>query len=160
MWREHALETARVLSEINPDFIRVRTLTINSQMPLHAEVENGSFVRETDEEIVEEERLLIEHLECNSNFVSDHTSNLLQEIEGKLPQDKEKLLAIIARFQALSPSERANFRVGRRLGIYNQLDDLGDMSRYQEVEQVLARLSRDGGEVDEETIYSLMERFI
>ncbi len=159
MWREHALQTARVLSEINPDFIRVRTLTINNRMPLYAEVENGNFIRETDEEIVEEERLLIEHLECNSNFVSDHTSNLLQEIEGKLPQDKEKLLAIIARFQALSPGERANFRIGRRLGIYGQLDDLGDMSRHKEVERVVAELGH-GGEVDEEMIYSLMERFI
>jgi len=25
MWREHAIETARVLSQIDPDFIRVRT---------------------------------------------------------------------------------------------------------------------------------------
>ena len=36
MWREHAVQSARVLSEINPDFIRVRTLSVNKRMPLTA----------------------------------------------------------------------------------------------------------------------------
>ncbi len=159
MWREHAIETARVLSEINPDFIRVRTLTINSRMPLHNEIDNGSFIRAKDEEILEEERLLLEHLECHSNYISDHVTNLLQEIEGQLPQDKEKMLAIISRFQALSPQERADFRVGRRIGIYNQLDDFNDIRRREVVEQVMHNLSQDN-EIDEKTIYSLMEGFI
>jgi len=35
MWREHAAETARVLNQINPDFIRVRTLKVLKTMPLH-----------------------------------------------------------------------------------------------------------------------------
>jgi len=159
MWREHAVATARVLNEIAPDFIRVRTLTINSRMPLHNEIDNGSFIRAKDEEILEEERLLLEHLECHSNYISDHITNLLQEIEGQLPQDKEKMLAIISRFQALSPQERADFRVGRRIGIYNQLDDFNDIRRRGVVEQVMHNLSQDN-EIDEKTIYSLMEGFI
>ena len=160
MWREHALETARVLNEINPDFIRVRTLTVTERMPLHKEIENGDFVRSTDEEIIEEERLLIENLECQSNFVSDHITNLLQEIEGKLPQDKEKMLAIISRFQALTPEQRTKFKIGRRIGIYSRLDDLNDLRRYEVVERVVNRLGQDGNELDEKTVYSLMERFI
>jgi len=133
MWRQHAIQTARVLNEIDPDFIRVRTLTINDRMPLYNELENGNFIRSTDEEILEEEKLFIEHLECHANYVSDHITNLLQEIEGKLPQDKEKMLASIDRFQALSPEERTNFRVGRRVGVYNQLDDLYDSGKRQAV---------------------------
>ena len=160
MWREHATQTARVLNEIDPDFIRVRTLTINNGMPLHDEVENGNFIRATDEEILEEERLLIEHLECHSNYVSDHISNLLQEIEGKLPQDKRKMLASIDRFQALPSEERTNFRIGRRFGIYNHLDDLFDLPRRQAVEKVLHRLSQGSNQVDDKTIYTLMEGFI
>jgi len=160
MWREHAIHTAKVLNEINPDFIRIRTLAINKRMPLWNEVESGNFVRQTDEEIVEEEKLLIEHLECSSNFVSDHVTNLLQEIEGKLPQDKEKMLAIINRFQSLVPEERANFRLGRRIGVYNQLDDLADERRNEVVEQVRNKLSQDGNEVGEETMYNLMQGFI
>jgi histone acetyltransferase (RNA polymerase elongator complex component) len=160
MWREHATETARVLNIIDPDFIRVRTLTINNIMPLYAEVKGGNFVRLTDEEIVGEERLLIENLECHSNFVSDHITDLLQEVEGKLPGDKGKMLASIDRFLALTPEEKTVFKVGRRAGVYGGLDDLNDPRRRQVVEQIMDRLSQDGGGVAEETIYALMERFI
>ena len=160
MWREHAIETARVLNEIDPDFIRVRTLTINNRMPLYNEVENGNFVRATDEEILDEERLLIEHLECHSNYVSDHITNLLQEINGELPRDKEKMLACLDRFQALTPEERTNFKIGRRVGIYSQLDDLYDVHRRQVVEQVIHRFSQGSNQVDDKTIYALMEGFI
>lgn len=160
MWREHATETARVLNKINPDFIRVRTLTINNRMPLYDEIEKGNFIRATDEAILEEEKLLIEHLECHSNFVSDHITNLLQEIEGKLPRDKERMLAAINRFQALSAEEQANFKVGRRTGIYSQLDDLYDSHKHEAVDQIVSQLSRGSNEVDQKTIYALMERFI
>ena len=160
MWQEHAIETARVLNEIDPDFIRVRTLAINDRMPLYSEIENGDFVRLSDEEIVTEEKLLIEHLECHSNFASDHITNLLQEIEGKLPRDKEKMLAVINRFQALSPEERANFRIGRRVGAYTALDDLSDSGRREAVEQIMQRLKRGGDEVDEKTVQSITEGFI
>jgi histone acetyltransferase (RNA polymerase elongator complex component) len=160
MWREHATETARVLNEINPDFIRVRTLTIKEGMPLYDEANNGTFVRATDEEIIEEEKLLIENLECQSNFISDHITNLLQELEGKLPQDKEKMLATIARFQSLSAEEKQNFKLGRRLGIYEGLDDLDNSFKHDSVERAIEKLNQDGRQVDEELIYSLMERFI
>jgi radical SAM superfamily enzyme YgiQ (UPF0313 family) len=160
MWREHATETARVLNEIDPDFIRVRTLTIKQGMPLYDEVKNGNFLRATDEEIVEEEKLLLEHLDCHSYFVSDHITNLLQEIEGKFPEDKEKMLATIARFQSLSPEERHNFRVGRRVGIYEQLDDLNNPRKHKVTEHAIQKFGGDGGQVEEEKIYSLMERFI
>jgi len=160
MWREHATETAKVLNEIAPDFIRVRTLTVNKRMPLHNEVENGNFVRATDEQIIEEEKLLIEQLECNSNYVSDHITNLLQEIEGRLPQDKKKMLATIDRFQSLSPEEKHNFIVGRRLCIYSQLDDLYNSGKRKAVEQFIRQFSQGSNRVDEKTIYSLMEGFI
>ncbi|MFC2022614.1 radical SAM protein [Chloroflexota bacterium] len=159
MWREHALETARVLSEIDPDFIRVRTLTINNQMPLYDEIQAGNFIRATDETIVAEERLLIENLDCHSNFVSDHITNLLQEIDGKLPQDKERMLEIIDRFQALSPEEQTNFKVGRRAGIYNGLDDLADTKRHEIADRMVNRI-RQGSEPLDDILYAMMERFI
>jgi biotin synthase-like enzyme len=160
MWREHATETAKVLSQIDPEFIRVRTLTIKEGMPLYDEIKNGNFVRATDEEIVEEEKLLLQNLDCHSYFVSDHITNLLQEIEGKLPDDKEKMLATIARFQSLSAEEKHNFRVGRRVGIYSKLDDLDNSHQHRLVEHAIEKLSGDGKQVADETIYTLMERFI
>ncbi|MFH1032399.1 MAG: radical SAM protein [Chloroflexota bacterium] len=159
MWREHAIETARVLNEINPDFIRIRTLRLNSRIPLLDEIEKGNFTRLTDEETVEEERLLIENLECTSNFVSDHISNLLQEVEGKLPEDKGKMLAIIDEFRALSPEEKINFRVGRRMGIYVRLDDLQNPGKRQSVNDVLQRLKRAGRQIDE-AIDTLVEGYL
>ncbi len=160
MWREHAIETARVLNEISPDFIRIRTLSVSPGLLMHADVESGDFTRTTDEEMIEEERLLIEHLECHSSYVSDHIANLLQEVEGKLPEDKEKMLAVIDRFQALSPEERTNFRIGRRARIYTYLDELNDSHKHQAVEQIVDRLSQGSHEIDEEMVHNLMKGFI
>ena len=160
MWREHALETARVLNEIDPDYIRLRTLTVQPRMLLHEDVENGSFVRATDEEIVEEIKLLIENLKCQSNIVSDHMMNLLPEIEGKLPEDKEKMLAVIGRFQSLPPRERDNYKLGRRLGIYSRLDDLNNTGTHEEVDRMIEGLGKNGESVSDELLYGLMERYV
>lgn len=160
MWREHALETARVLNEINPAFIRFRTLTIQPRMLLHNDVLSGAFVRSSDEEIVEEEKLLIENLTCSSEVVSDHMINLLPDVEGKLPGDKEKMLSVINRFQSLSPDERDNFKLGRRLGMYNSLDDLADAALHEEVSGAVKRLRGDGGGVSDELLFSLIERYV
>jgi radical SAM superfamily enzyme len=85
MWEKHALETARVLNQIDPDFIRVRTLKVLRTMLLYQKIEKGEFTLMSDDEIVVEERVLIQHFEgIQSNFVSDHILNLLEEVEGKL----------------------------------------------------------------------------
>ncbi|MBI2832061.1 MAG: radical SAM protein [Chloroflexi bacterium] len=160
LWREHATETARVLNEIDPDFIRVRTLTVTGSMPLHEELESGSFIRASDERIIEEERLLIKSLTCRSHFVSDHVTNLLQEVEGKLPEDKERMLAVIDRFLALSSEEKTSFKIGRRLGIYTSLDDLDDSARRRAVAENINRLRNGNGLLDDKKLYALMEGFI
>ncbi len=160
MWREHAVETARVLNEIDPDFIRLRTLTIQPRMLLHKDVVSGDFIRATDEEIAAEIKLLIENLDCGSQIVSDHMMNLLPEVEGKLLDDKEKILAVISRFQALPPEERDNYKLGRRLGFYSKLDDLGDSMRHEEVKQVLGRIDRSEEGVFDDILFNLMERYV
>ena len=161
MWQEHAIETAKVLNEINPDYVRLRTLAITGDMILHREVESGNFVRLTDEPVLEEEKLFIQSLNCHSNLVSDHATNLLREIEGRLPAEKDRMLAVIDRFQALAPIERAIFRMGRRLGMYNKLDDLNDPNQSEAVERIMARLGQSGEQgLDENVVYELMERFI
>jgi len=160
MRHQHAIETARVLNEIRPDFIRPRTLVLVEGMPLFQAAQEGAFVRATDEEILEEERLLIENLNCPASFVSDHITNLLGEIEGKLPDDKARLLAIIDRYFALSEEERTNFRVGRRAGIYDSLDDLSRPAKRQTVGKIVSRLADSSGKVAEEVIYDMMKGFI
>jgi radical SAM superfamily enzyme len=157
---QHAKHTAAVLNEIDPEFIRTRTLTVNSQVPLSTDIETGRFIRATDEEILREERLFIEKLNVHSSFVSDHVSNLLPELEGKLPEDKNKLMAILDRFEALSVMEKANFMVGRRVGLYKNLADLEDSQRHELVEQIKFKLNQKDKKIDPKVIFKLMENFI
>lgn len=124
MSKEHVEQTARVLNEIEPDYIRLRTLEVREGMPLLHKLQEGDFELQTEDEVVEEIEALIERLDCRSELKSDHILNLLPEVEGKLPQDKEKMLAAINRYLALPPSERINFQLGRRAGYYERLDEL------------------------------------
>jgi hypothetical protein len=157
-WREHALKTAWVLNQIRPDYIRFRTLTIQPRMLLYNDVVSGEFVRSSDEEIVEEERLLIENLDCPVQIVSDHMINLLPEVEGKILEEQGKMLAIIDRFQSLQPQEKDIYKLGRRLGIINSLDDIANVNLRTQVDGVMARLGEDG--VSDELLFGLMERYV
>lgn len=99
---EHATASAKVINQIDPDFIRSRRLRVESNTPLDEKVESGEFVELTNKEIVREQRMFIESLEgITSNYVSDHMNNPLMELEGKLPKDKQKLLDIANRFLGL-----------------------------------------------------------
>ena len=161
MWREHATETAKVLNQINPDFIRVRTLKVLKTMPLYQKIEKGEFIPLNDDESVEEERLLIEHLGgITSTFVSDHLLNLLQEVEGKLPEEKEKMLKPIDRYLALPKEEKNNFRLGRRAGVYQSVEDLSKPELRNQVERVLKQIESERPGGIEKALSDLVESFI
>ena len=161
MGREHAIETAKVLNRINPDFIRVRTLKVLKEMPLHEKIEEGTFIPLTDDEVVEEERLLVEQLDgITSTFVSDHVLNLLEEVGGTFPEEKSKMLSVIDRYLALSPEKKINFRLGRRGGLYRSLDDLLSEERHKQVQTALERIETERPGAVEQVISDLMESFI
>lgn len=119
-WQEHAVETARVLNQINPDFIRIRTLTPQPGTPVFQWWNEGSFQMPTPETILKEQRKLIEELSVTSKYLSDHVSNYAG-INGNLPEDKTKMLSLIdTTLEKLSEDEdfRAdleNMRYLRRL---------------------------------------------
>ena len=161
MWKEHATETARVLNEIDPDFIRVRTLKVLQIMPLYRRMETGELELLTDDEIVAEERLLIENLDgIHSRFTSDHILNLLEELDGELPGAKQPMLDLIDRYLALDRSERENFRLGRRAGYYSSLEDLANPDRRARVDQIMRRIETERPGQFEQVISDLMESFI
>lgn len=121
----HAMGTARVLNEVNPDFIRVRSTSVRPDTPLFEKMTKGEFTPLTDEETVGELRLLIDNLSgIDSVIVSDHMMNLLQEVEGKLPDDKNHMLKVIDGFLNLSEEDKILFQVGSRLGIFRRLSDM------------------------------------
>jgi len=111
-WRNHALHTARVLNEVNPHYIRVRTLTIKEGMPLYQKRVSAEFEESSDTEKVREEQLLIQNLDVSSYFASDHSTNILMDVRGQLPEDKEAMLSIMERYLELSEVEQVNFRLG------------------------------------------------
>jgi radical SAM superfamily enzyme YgiQ (UPF0313 family) len=90
-WMEHALHTADALNRINPHFIRIRTLVVLPFTPLYEKMESGDFVEASPETVMKELRLFIENLNVDSEFLSDHVSNYT-DLNGKLPEEKEKLL--------------------------------------------------------------------
>ncbi|MBI4832850.1 MAG: radical SAM protein, partial [Candidatus Lindowbacteria bacterium] len=95
-WESHARESAAVLSAIDPDFIRVRTMTLIPGTPLYEAYERGEYKPPNILEMLMEERLLIECLNgISSEFHSDHVSNLVP-VFGKFMQDKAEMLETLA----------------------------------------------------------------
>ena len=148
-WRNHALHTARVLNEVNPDYVRVRTLTIKQGMPLYDRLVSGDFEESSDEEKVKEEQLLIQSLEVSSYFASDHSTNILMDVRGQLPEDKEAMLSIMDRYLRLSEEERVNFRLGtlfRYFGYepnYRSFEDFLLPARREAVTAVIENLEQE-----------------
>ena len=153
-WSEpHALETARVLSQINPAFIRIRSLIVRRGTPLYDMLEAGEFEQLTEDEVVDEIGLFIENLDCDSYVASDQMSNLLWEIEGKLPEEKGAMLKAINEYKAMLPAERLNLRLERRLRSYLAVYGRLDQSLNEKVQEAFESVRKDspdmGARVDE-----------
>ncbi|MEA3435716.1 MAG: radical SAM protein [Thermodesulfobacteriota bacterium] len=87
----HAKETAKVLNKIAPDFIRLRTFVPKINTPLLDDVQNGTFQMLGPHEVLEETLSLIKNIRVSSYVTSDHYTNYIN-IEGRLPDEKERLL--------------------------------------------------------------------
>jgi radical SAM superfamily enzyme YgiQ (UPF0313 family) len=103
-WREHATNSAGVLNAAKPDFIRLRTLTIQHTTPLDEKLKKGQFVLTPPLERLEEVKLFLETLDLNNCFLaSDHMTNYLwaentaiyKGVSGSLPGDKERMLETV-----------------------------------------------------------------
>jgi hypothetical protein len=159
--RDHALETARVLNAINPDFIRIRSLALPGGTGLREKWESGDFERPTDDEMVRELRLFIETLDgIQSYLASDHILNLLEELEGRLPEDKPYLLEVIDRYLDLPDDERLLFQLGRRLGLFRNLSNLEEPGPRARAVQLREKVVAQFGDDLEEAIRTLAERYI
>jgi radical SAM superfamily enzyme YgiQ (UPF0313 family) len=93
-WQEHALGSARVLSEAPPDFVRLRTFIPSTGTPWHRRWQEGRLTLLSPFEALAETRLLIENLSGPTLLLSDHVSNFLN-LQGKLPDHRDKLLSQI-----------------------------------------------------------------
>ncbi len=119
-WQRHILETAKVINDTEPEFVRIRRLWLygcdtpfsGPESPLLKEIRAGAFIPQTPEGSVLELKLLLENLDNISTcIVCDHHNNYVH-VSGCINEDKEDMLAEIDSFLALPASKReAHYQV-------------------------------------------------
>lgn len=96
LWEEHALETAQIVSAINPTFLGALTLMIVPGTPLDKKIKQGEFKLLDTKGVLNELKLLLENANLhNCIFRSNHASNYLP-LRGILNQDRKHLLQVIS----------------------------------------------------------------
>lgn len=95
MSASHARDTARILTDVDPDFAGVLTVMIVPGTPLHEEARSGSFVLPGTFELLEELGIIVSGSRfSNCFFTANHASNYLP-IRARMPQDREQVLRLI-----------------------------------------------------------------
>ena len=96
LWREHAVDTARAVSEMNPDYLGLLTLMVEHGTPLEQWVRDGSFTLLTAPEVLKETELFLRHVDSEGTvFRANHASNYLT-LKGTLNGDRDALLSQLA----------------------------------------------------------------
>ena len=89
----HALETARLLTEIDPEYAGALTLTLVPGTPLYQQWQKRNFMPISPINTLRELKTVVENSSfTNCFFSSMHASNYLS-IRGTLPQDKARMIA-------------------------------------------------------------------
>jgi radical SAM superfamily enzyme YgiQ (UPF0313 family) len=126
-WQEHALNSARVLNPIRPDFIRLRTLTLQNGTPLKEKLLKGEFSIITPLERLKEVKLFLESLDLKDCYLaSDHLTNYLwagnnifyRGVAGSLPHDKEEMLRVVQ--QAIEFVESTELKIKDSNQLYKE----------------------------------------
>ncbi len=86
--------------------------------------------------------------------------NLLEDVAGKLPENKGSMLAVIDRYLALPSEERLLFRLGRRGGALRSLDDLTDPVMRQRLQFAMKDIASETGGDLEKFIAELADQYI
>jgi radical SAM superfamily enzyme YgiQ (UPF0313 family) len=146
---EHATETAKLLNLIRPHFIRVRTFAMHPQSPMQKMVQEGTFVPLTDDEIIAEIRLLVDHLDSMHSYFScnDFSLNLLMQVDGFLDEKKEYMLKELDAFLSMTKRERQVYTLLHYAGYSrNSLSIVNDQNILDQVVPEIEKLERNGGE--------------
>ena len=156
----NALDTADALNQINPDFIRIRTLAMPDDLLLGEDYKNGTFTRTNDAMMARELLLMIENLNGIDSYIkSDHILNLIDEVEGRLPEDKDKITNALKWYLNLSREDQIIFSIGRRSGIMKSMTDFDDAFRISRVISFMEQHHIEEENADQ-IIDELMKRFI
>jgi hypothetical protein len=112
---KHVLETIRVLNEVKPTEVRIRSLAVLIDSPLYLRWESGEFKAPTEDQMIDETGMIIKNLNFDCTIETLQMTNVLFNLREELSAEKEKILANIASYKALPPIERLRFRLNRCL---------------------------------------------
>ena len=91
----HALKTAKILSDIDPDFAGALTILLVPGTPLHKDWEEGRFSLISPFQSLAELKLIIQNSNfTNCFFTANHASNYLP-IKARLPEQKAEIIKLI-----------------------------------------------------------------
>lgn len=90
---EHALETASMISQMEPSYVGLLTLMVEPAAPIYKEIQEGRFKILSAEEVLGETALMLKNINVTKKcvFRSNHASNYVS-LKGDLPQDKERMM--------------------------------------------------------------------
>jgi radical SAM superfamily enzyme YgiQ (UPF0313 family) len=95
MSREHVRETIDALNRMQPRYLSFLSLMLISGTPLYRAAEVGEFEQLDSRQLLAEAHDILSGLELEKTvFRSNHASNYLA-LEGRLPKDKGRLLAVL-----------------------------------------------------------------
>ncbi len=95
MSEAHARDTARILTDVDPDFAGVLTVMLAPGTALHEEARSGAFVLPGTFALLEELGIIVSGARfSNCFFTANHASNYLP-IRARMPRDREKVLRLI-----------------------------------------------------------------
>lgn len=104
----HALETASLLSEMDPHYVGALTLMVVEGTPLYQEMSRGVFRLPDTFQLIEELGIMISQSEfTHCYFTSNHASNYLP-LKVRLPGQKEQALRLVQ--EVLAKRDRALLR--------------------------------------------------
>lgn len=91
-WRQHAIESAKTINSIKPDYLGLLTLMVEPGTKLFDDVNSGEFQLLSPEEVALETLVLLENLDAEGCiFRSNHASNYIS-LKGTLNQDKDIMI--------------------------------------------------------------------
>ena len=158
---DNALETADVVNQINPDFVRIRTFVPKQNTGLAEDIANHALHPCTDAEKALELKRMIANINSADGYLySDHIINLFEDVKGNMKTDKEKMLSVFTAFEALDPHKQRMYQLARRMGMVRslaQMDMLGK-EQLENIDHYLAQL--DTEEKFEAFLLSCLRRYI
>lgn len=90
---EHAVGSARLISEIKPDYVGFLTLMLDESTQIYQRISSGEMELLMPEEVVEEMRLFLNNVDSQGTvFRANHASNYVI-LKGNLNEDIDRMLA-------------------------------------------------------------------